>query len=79
MVMMDTGTVVDMLCAAMCCVRVLIEIALSSTTYIFRRLLPFFVVRFCGKILSTNFSSTTVLLSSRLQKQHAHAFWGLIN
>jgi hypothetical protein len=38
-------------CANVLCALLLV--ALSSTRYIFRRLLPFFVVRFCEQILST--------------------------
>jgi hypothetical protein len=45
--------------------------------YIFRRLSPFFVHRFCEQIVSTK--TFQVLLTSRLQNQHAHACYGLIN
>jgi hypothetical protein len=61
-------TVVNVLCAAICCVPVVV--ALSSTRYIIRRLSAFLLSDFCAQILWSdfcpqNFSSTFIEPSAK--------------
>ena len=76
MVMVMVDAVVDVLCASSRCVVCVLLLAVCERgTYLG------VCQHFCGQILSSDFVHKTflVLLTSRLQNQHAYARWGLIN